>query len=83
MKAGTPNRSAGSRRRPLRAPVLWGHAPGKESASEASAEKKIGRMLKLKRENGSLDSVDPDRAIDVRDADELELAAIPEDTFEK
>jgi hypothetical protein len=63
--------------------ILWGHAPGKEHDSEASVEKKIARLLQLKREKGSLDSVGIKRAIDVRGAERLEMASRPDDIFEK
>ncbi len=60
--------------------VLWGHGPGKETATEASVAKKIGWLLKLQRDKGSLDSVDPDRAIDVRDDQNIEMAVRPADS---
>ena len=62
--------------------ILWGHAPGKEIVAEAAADKKIARLLRLRREEGSLDSVGKDQAIDLRDEDQLEMASRPEDTFE-
>jgi hypothetical protein len=62
--------------------ILWGHAPGKEIVSEATADKKIARLLKLRRDVGSLDSVGQDRAIDLRDENQLEMASRPENTFE-
>jgi hypothetical protein len=58
--------------------VIWGHAPGKEHANECPVDKKIARLLTLKEQNG-LSVASPDQAIDVRDPEKVDMAALPAD----
>jgi hypothetical protein len=46
--------------------VLWGHAPGAETADEARAAEKLGRLLSYCREHGDLDQPHAPREHDVR-----------------
>ncbi len=56
--------------------LIWGHAPGKENPNEATADKKIARLLSLK-EQDELTGLGPDQAIDLRNPDKLDMAALP------
>lgn len=58
--------------------LIWGHAPGKEHPNEATADKKIARILSLKEQNG-LTGLGPDQAIDLRNPEKLDIAALPAD----
>ncbi len=63
--------------------ILWGHAPGDESPGEAKAETKISRLAALYEETGTLDSIEPGRAIDLRHSDRIVLAHLPDETTVK
>lgn len=63
--------------------IIWGHAPGKESPAEPPAEKKIARLLEVAKTQGSLDSIGPGEAIDLRDAEKIEIAALPDEFADK
>ncbi len=56
--------------------IIWGHAPGKELPGEATADKKIARLLSLREQNG-FDGVGPEQAIDLRNPEKIDMAALP------
>lgn len=45
--------------------LIWGHAPGSESAGEVAAEGKVERLRKLAKAHGSLEEIDPRQPIDL------------------
>ena len=48
--------------------MLWGHAPGAETADEAAAAQKLERLLSYCRRHGDLDHPQAPREHDVRSA---------------
>ena len=59
--------------------VIWGRAPAHEQSGEPVAEQKLARLQQFAAEQGSLDVLDPGQTIDLRHADRLNVAALPDD----
>ena len=59
--------------------VIWGRAPSKEQSGEPFAEQKLSRLQQFAVEQGSLDVLQPGQTIDLRHADRLDVARLPED----
>jgi len=59
--------------------VIWGRSPSKEQSGEPFAEQKLARLQEFAERNGGLDVLDPGQTIDLRHADRLDVATLPDD----
>jgi hypothetical protein len=59
--------------------IIWGRAPGEEQAGEPVADQKIVRLAEYIQQHGSLMVDHPGQTIDLRRADGLKIATLPDE----
>ncbi|MEM7314211.1 MAG: hypothetical protein AAF497_13770 [Planctomycetota bacterium] len=59
--------------------IIWGRAPGDEQAGEPPAEQKLTRLAEYIQQHGSLMVDHPGQTIDLRRADGLQIATLPDE----